>query len=102
MKKNEDNQLTRCGCLMNSKELDQVSEMITRNVGSVDRMARAIGGGGLAIVELTGNLGDIEQYFHYFAIATSIWLVATATSGKCPAYSLMKVSTCSAGPIEEE
>ena len=76
--------------------------MLSRNVGSADRMVRAICGGGLAIVELTGNLGSLEQYIHYIAIATSIWLVATATSGSCPTYSLMGVSTCSSEFDEEE
>ena len=76
--------------------------MLSRNVGSADRMVRAIGGGGLAIVELTGNLGSLEQYIHYIAIATAIWLVATATSGNCPTYSLMGVSTCSSEFDEEE
>ena len=77
-------------------------EMFTRNVGSTDRMIRAVGGGGLAVVELTGNLGGLEQYFHYFAIATAIWLIGTATSGQCPAYSLMSVSTCASDLDEEE
>ena len=76
--------------------------MLSRNVGSADRMVRAICGGGLAIVELTGNLGSLEQYIHYIAIATAIWLVATATSGNCPTYSLMGVSTCSSEFDEEE
>ena len=39
-------------------------KMISKNVGSYDRMVRAIGGGGLAIVELTGNLGGFETVFH--------------------------------------
>ena len=76
--------------------------MFTRNVGSTDRTLRALGGGGLAIAELTGNLGGVEMYFHYFAIGMAIWLVATATSGNCPTYSLLGVSTCSSESDEEE
>ncbi|HJM19708.1 MAG TPA: DUF2892 domain-containing protein [Candidatus Thalassarchaeaceae archaeon] len=76
--------------------------MLSRNVGSSDRMIRAIGGGGLAIVELTGNLGGIETFFHYFAIGTAIWLIATATSGNCPTYSLIGISTCPSELDEEE
>ena len=76
--------------------------MIARNVGQTDRMIRAFGGGGLAVAELTGSLGVFEQYFHYFAIAMAIWLIATATSGSCPTYSLMGVSTCSSELDEEE
>ncbi len=76
--------------------------MFARNVGSTDRIMRAICGGGLAVVELTGNLGSVEQYFHYFAIGTAIWLIATATSGNCPAYTLTGVSTCPSDISEEE
>ena len=76
--------------------------MFSRNVGSTDRLIRALGGGGLAVAELTGNLGGAEQYFHYFAIAMAVWLLATATSGNCPTYSLMGVSTCSSELDEEE
>ena len=76
--------------------------MLSKNVGSSDRMVRVIGGGGLAIVELTGNLGSIEAFFHYFAIGTAIWLIATATSGSCPTYSLIGISTCPSELDEEE
>jgi len=76
--------------------------MLSKNIGSTDRMVRAIGGGGLAIVELTGNLGGFEEIFHYFAIGTAIWLIATATSGNCPTYSLIGISTCSSELDEEE
>jgi hypothetical protein len=76
--------------------------MLTRNVGSSDRIIRALSGGVLAVVELTGNLGNVEQYFHYFAIGMAIWLIATASSGSCPTYSLMGVSTCSSEIGEEE
>ena len=77
-------------------------KMISKNVGSYDRMVRAIGGGGLAVVELTGNLGGFETVFHYFAIGTAIWLIATATSGSCPTYSLIGISTCPSELDEEE
>ena len=40
--------------------------MVSKNVGSYDRLLRAFAGGGLAIAELGGYLGNIEQYFHYF------------------------------------
>tara|TARA_B100000029_G_C16986466_1_gene745749 strand:- start:155 stop:394 length:240 start_codon:yes stop_codon:yes gene_type:complete len=79
-----------------------VIKMLSKNIGSTDRMVRAIGGGGLAIVELTGNLGGFEEIFHYFAIGTAIWLIATATSGNCPTYSLIGISTCSSELDEEE
>ena len=81
---------------------DEVIEMVSRNMGSADRVLRALGGGGLAVVELTGNLGSIEQYFHYFAIGMAIWLIATATSAHCPTYTLMGVSTCSTDSDKEE
>ena len=76
--------------------------MFARNVGSTDRLFRALGGGALAVAELTGNLGGAEQYFHYFAIGMAVWLLATATSGNCPTYSLMRISTCSSDLGEEE
>ena len=75
--------------------------MLVRNMGSTDRVMRAVGGGGLAVAELTGNLGSVEQYLHYFAIAMAIWLMATATSAHCPTYTLMGVSTCSPESEEE-
>ena len=81
---------------------DEVSKMLARNMGSTDRVMRALGGGGLAVAELTGNLGSFEQYFHYFAIGMAIWLMATATSAHCPTYTLMGVSTCSPESDEEE
>ena len=76
--------------------------MLARNMGSADRGMRALGGGGLAVAELTGNLGSAEQYFHYFAIGMAVWLMATATAGNCPTYSLMGVSTCTPDLDEEE
>ena len=76
--------------------------MLARNMGSADWVMRALGGGGLAVAELTGNLGNAEQYFHYFAIAMAIWLIATATSAHCPTYTLMGVSTCTPESDEEE
>ena len=81
---------------------DEVIEMLARNMGSADRGMRALGGGGLAVAELTGNLGSAEQYFHYFAIGMAIWLIATATSAHCPTYTLMGVSTCTPESDEEE
>ena len=80
----------------------EMVEMVSRNMGSADRVMRALGGGGLAVAELTGNLGSIEQYFHYFAIGMAIWLIATASSAHCPSYTLMGVSTCSPDLDEEE
>ena len=80
----------------------EMIEMLSRNMGSTDRVMRALGGGGLAVAELTGNLGSVEQYFHYFAIGMAIWLIATATSAHCPTYTLMGVSTCSPESDEEE
>ena len=53
-------------------------------------------------MELTGNLGGVEQYFHYFAIIMAIWLIGTGTFGNCPTYSLMGISTCSSDLGEEE
>ena len=32
--------------------------MLARNMGSAARVMRALGGGGLAVAELTGNLGS--------------------------------------------
>ena len=68
--------------------------MVAKNVGSYDRVLRAFAGGGLAIAELGGYLDGIEQYFHYFAIGMAIWLIGTGTSGNCPTYTLIGISTC--------
>tara|TARA_B100001123_G_C15136693_1_gene957703 strand:+ start:361 stop:504 length:144 start_codon:yes stop_codon:yes gene_type:complete len=42
--------------------------MFGKNVGSTDRILRALAGGALAAMELAGYLSSIEQYIHYFAI----------------------------------
>ena len=76
--------------------------MFSKNIGSTDRVIRALGGGGLALIELTGNLGGAEQYIHYFAIIMAIWLIGTGTFGNCPTYSLMGLSTYSSDLGEEE
>ena len=72
------------------------------NVGSFDRIARAVAGGGLALAELNGYLGNVEQYIHYFAIGMAIWVVGTGAAGTCPTYTLMGVSTCANFSDEEE
>ena len=69
--------------------------MFGKNVGSTDRILRALAGGTLAVMELAGYLGSSEQYFHYFAIVMAIWLIGTGTTGTCPTYSIMGISTCS-------
>jgi len=76
--------------------------MVSKNVGSYDRILRAFAGGGLAIAELGGYLGSIEQYFHYFAIGMAIWLIGTGTSGNCPTYTLIGISTCPHNSEESE
>ena len=73
-----------------------------RNVGSFDRIARALTGGGLAFAEFNGYLGGLEQYIHYFAIGMAVWLVGTGASGSCPTYTLMGISTCPHFSEEEE
>tara|TARA_B100001996_G_C18376324_1_gene483543 strand:+ start:215 stop:460 length:246 start_codon:yes stop_codon:yes gene_type:complete len=78
------------------------SIMVFNNVGSTDRMIRAFAGGGLAVFELTGNLGNYEQYFHFFAIGMAVWLLGTGMTGNCPTYTVMGVSTCPHMVDEEE
>ncbi|MEE2812327.1 MAG: DUF2892 domain-containing protein [Candidatus Thermoplasmatota archaeon] len=76
--------------------------MFGKNVGSTDRIMRALVGGGLAAVELAGYLGSAEQYFHYFAIAMAVWLLGTGTTGTCPTYTFLGISTCAHDSDEEE
>ena len=76
--------------------------MFGKNVGSTDRILRALTGGVLAAVELAGYLGSAEQYFHYFAIGMAVWLLGTGTTGTCPTYTLMGLSTCVHESDEEE
>lgn len=76
--------------------------MVFNNVGSTDRIIRALAGGSLAVFELTGNLGNFEQYLHFFAIGMAVWLLGTGMTGNCPTYTLMGVSTCSNMFDEEE
>tara|TARA_B100001750_G_scaffold26679_1_gene17646 strand:- start:762 stop:989 length:228 start_codon:yes stop_codon:yes gene_type:complete len=75
---------------------------MANNVGSFDRIARALAGGGIAFAELTGFLGDIERYFEFFALAMAIWLLATGVTGSCPTYSVLGISTCTTASDEEE
>ena len=68
--------------------------MISKNVGSYDRLMKAVAGGGLAIADLGGVLGNFKNYIHYFAIIMAVWLVGTSISGSCPTYTFMGLSTC--------
>ena len=76
--------------------------MFGKNVGSTDRILRALAGGALAAMELAGYLGSVEQYIQYFAIAMAIWLIGTGTTGTCPTYTLMGISTCQHMVDEDE
>ena len=68
--------------------------MVSKNVGSYDRVMRAVAGGGLAIAELGGVLGNFENYIHYFAIIMAVWLLGTGATGSCPTYTFFGLSTC--------
>ena len=75
---------------------------MANNVGSFDRITRALAGGGIAFAELTGFLGGIERYVELFALAMAIWLLGTGLTGTCPTYSLFGISTCTPVMDEEE
>ncbi len=64
---------------------------MTHNVGSIDRLARAV-------------LGLVLLYLAFFTIASTLWtavaaivgivLLATAALSMCPLYRLLGINTC--------
>jgi len=75
--------------------------MMKNNVGSPDRIARALAGGGLALAELSGYLGAIEQVVEIATLAMALFLLTTGFSGRCPTYTVFGISTCSNEDEEE-
>ena len=74
-------------------------EMVLSNVGSPDRIARALAGGGLALAELSGYLGGLEQLVEIATLAMALFLLTTGFSGHCPTYTVLGITTC---PNEDE
>ena len=64
-----------------------------KNVGEIDKAARAIVG----ILLLGAYIGRyVAQPWAYVALAFGLVMVATAAYGTCPLYSLIGISTCAA------
>ena len=76
--------------------------LVIQNVGSRDRTARAVAGGGLALAELSGYLGPIEMVLQLAALGMALFLVTTGFMGFCPTYTLLGIRTCSYPESEEE
>ncbi len=68
-------------------------EMGRKNVGEIDKAARAI----LGIAFLCAYIGNYAQPpGGYAVLALGFAMVATAAYGSCPVYSLLGLSTCEA------
>lgn len=65
---------------------------MTANVGSMDRVVRAV----IGIVALLGAfaLGWFSGWLYWVAIAVGVIMLVTAAVGTCPLYRLIGVNTC--------
>ena len=66
---------------------------MTKNMGSLDRILRAVIGVVLLVLALGGTLAT--GWPHWAAIIVGIVMLGTAAIGNCPAYSILGVRTCS-------
>jgi uncharacterized membrane protein YecN with MAPEG domain len=62
---------------------------MTKNVGSIDKIARVIVGLLMIVLALVGSIG-------WWGWIIGAVLLATGLMSSCPAYSLLGVNTCSA------
>jgi hypothetical protein len=68
-------------------------KMGEKNVGEIDKAARAI----LGMVLLCTFIGSyFAQIWGYAALALGLAMVATAAYGTCPIYTLIGINTCAA------
>jgi hypothetical protein len=64
---------------------------LTQNVGTIDRIARLA----LAVVLGAAFLtGAVAAPLGYVAAVLAVTMLATALSGFCPIYSLLRIRTC--------
>ena len=65
---------------------------MARNVGTMDRAARAL----IGILALLGAfvLGWFSGWMVWAAAVVGVVMLATAAMGNCPAYSLIGIKTC--------
>lgn len=59
---------------------------MTKNMGTVDRVARVVIGGGLVALAATGNIG----LWGWIGVVPLL----TAVVGWCPAYTMLGFNTC--------
>jgi len=64
---------------------------MTKNVGTMDRMARAIGGGAMIA---SAALAPVSLPLLLGGVAMGGYLLATSLAGTCLGYLLMGKSTC--------
>ncbi len=60
------------------------------NEGMIDRIFRVVFG----IVFITGGLLYLAPFVSYLVMLLGVLLVITGLMGKCPAYSVLGISTC--------
>lgn len=65
---------------------------MTRNMGNLDRILRAVIGVVLLVLAFGGTLST--GWAHWAAIIVGIVMLATAAIGNCPAYSILGMRTC--------
>lgn len=64
---------------------------MARNEGNIDRVLRVVIGAGLASLPFIGG----AQLWEWAALAVGAVLIVTGIAGRCPAYSLLGIRTCS-------
>lgn len=66
---------------------------MTANMGTVDRVIRAIVGAVLLVLALGGWIAT--GWIYTVAVIVGVVMLATAALSNCPAYSLLGIRTCS-------
>ena len=67
---------------------------MTANVGTIDRILRAILGAVLLYLALASGLPLFEGVVKYIAAALGVVMLAVAIVRVCPVYSLLGIRTC--------
>lgn len=68
---------------------------MTTNVGTIDRILRAVFGAGLLYIGFLSSLPLVETPFAtYGAALIGIVLLATSALKMCPLYSILGIKTC--------
>ena len=70
----------------------QQENAMKANVGTIDRIARVVGGGALVVASISGVIG-IWGWLGVIPLATAVF-------GYCPAYVPLGINTCATPKVE--